>query len=50
MSSHPVQPQPPERVCVVGAGFAGLAAAVQLADKGLRVRVLERRRVAGGNA
>jgi hydroxysqualene dehydroxylase len=35
---------------VVGAGFAGLAAAVELADRGHRVRVLERRRVAGGRA
>ncbi len=37
-------------VVVVGAGFAGLTAAVRLADRGLRVRVLERRAIAGGRA
>jgi monoamine oxidase len=38
----------PTRVCVVGAGFAGLAAAVALADGGLEPLVLEARRRVGG--
>ncbi|HEU5323596.1 MAG TPA: hydroxysqualene dehydroxylase HpnE, partial [Methylomirabilota bacterium] len=37
-------------VVVIGAGFAGLAAAVRLADAGARVTVLERRGVLGGRA
>lgn len=37
-------------VIVVGAGFAGLSAAVRLADRGLRVRVLEKRSRLGGRA
>jgi monoamine oxidase len=48
MSSHPVQPRPPERVCVVGAGFAGLAAAWTLLRAGREVVVLEARRRVGG--
>ncbi|MDX1575232.1 MAG: FAD-binding oxidoreductase, partial [Kiloniellales bacterium] len=49
---------PPERpvlagdcraeVCVVGAGFTGLSAALELAERGARVVVLEARRVAWG--
>ncbi len=49
---------PPERpslagdlradVCVVGAGFTGLSAALELAERGARVAVLEARRVAWG--
>lgn len=35
-------------VVVVGAGLAGLSAAVELANAGRRVRVIERRAVAGG--
>lgn len=35
-------------VVVIGAGLAGLTAAVELANAGRRVRVLERRAVAGG--
>ncbi len=38
------------RVIVIGAGFAGLAAAVRLADAGARVTVLERRGILGGRA
>jgi len=38
----------PARVCVVGAGFAGLAAAVALADGGLEPLVLEARERVGG--
>jgi squalene-associated FAD-dependent desaturase len=37
-------------VVVIGAGFAGLAAAVRLAGLGARVTVLERRGVLGGRA
>lgn len=35
-------------VCVVGAGFAGLAAAIRLQDKGCKVVVLEARERSGG--
>jgi len=38
----------PARVCVVGAGFAGLAAAAALADGGLEPLVLEARERVGG--
>jgi len=41
------RPAPP-RVCVVGAGFAGLAAAAALADGGLEPLVLEARERVGG--
>lgn len=37
-------------VVVIGAGFAGLAAAVRLTDLGARVTVLEKRGVLGGRA
>ena len=43
----PARPAP-ARVCVVGAGFAGLAAAVALADGGLAPLVLEARDRVGG--
>ncbi|MCK2182566.1 NAD(P)/FAD-dependent oxidoreductase [Halomonas getboli] len=35
-------------VCVVGAGFSGISAALHLAEKGLKVRVLEAARVGFG--
>ena len=38
----------PARVCVIGAGFAGLAAAATLADGGLEPLVLEARERVGG--
>jgi hydroxysqualene dehydroxylase len=40
----------PRDVVVIGAGFAGLSAAVALADAGFRVAVLERRPKLGGRA
>jgi monoamine oxidase len=46
-ASHPARTGP-ARVCVVGAGFAGLAAAVALADGGLAPLVLEARDRVGG--
>jgi len=46
-ASQPARPGP-VRVCVVGAGFAGLAAAVALADGGLTPLVLEARDRVGG--
>ena len=43
-------PHGPQRVLVVGAGFAGLSAAFELAQQGHRVTVLERAACAGGRA
>lgn len=40
----------PRRVVVIGAGFAGLAAATSLADKGYDVTILEKNSAAGGRA
>ncbi|GAB4028431.1 phytoene desaturase family protein [Spirosoma koreense] len=40
----------PQRVLVIGAGFAGLAAATSLADKGYDVTLLEKNTTAGGRA
>ncbi len=40
----------PQRVLVIGAGFAGLAAATSLADKGYDVTLLEKNAMAGGRA
>jgi phytoene desaturase len=39
-----------KKVIVIGAGFAGLAAATKLADEGYEVRILEKNSVAGGRA
>jgi squalene-associated FAD-dependent desaturase len=39
-----------KKVVIIGGGFAGLSAAVQLADRGYQVTVLERRRHLGGRA
>lgn len=43
-------PPPPKRVIVLGAGFAGLAAATELTLRGHEVSVLESRRLLGGRA
>ncbi len=43
-------PSQPTSAVVVGAGLAGLAAAVVLAERGVRVTVLERERFLGGRA
>lgn len=40
----------PQRVLVIGAGFAGLVAATSLADKGYDVTLLEKNSSAGGRA
>ncbi|QDK82902.1 phytoene desaturase [Spirosoma sp. KCTC 42546] len=40
----------PQRVLVIGAGFAGLAAATSLADKGYDVTILEKNSMPGGRA
>ena len=40
----------PQRVLVIGAGFAGLAAATSLADKGHDVTILEKNAIPGGRA
>ena len=47
-ADQPAARPAPARVCVVGAGFAGLAAAVALADGGLEPLVLEARERVGG--
>ncbi len=39
-----------KKVIVIGAGFAGLAAATKLADEGYDVRIIEKNDVAGGRA
>ncbi|RZK36644.1 MAG: phytoene desaturase, partial [Hymenobacter sp.] len=40
----------PKRTLVIGAGFAGLAAATSLADKGYDVTIVEKNSMAGGRA
>nr|MDQ3011225.1 hydroxysqualene dehydroxylase HpnE [Acidobacteriota bacterium] len=45
-----VSPSPRLPVLVLGGGFAGLAAAVDLAERGVRVLLLERRAFLGGRA
>lgn len=47
-AEQPTARPAPARVCVVGAGFAGLAAAVALAEGGLEPLVLEARERVGG--
>jgi hydroxysqualene dehydroxylase len=47
---HPVAPSPRRPVLIIGGGFAGLAAAVDLAEAGKRVLLLERRSFLGGRA
>lgn len=42
--------QPPRAAIIVGAGLAGIAAAVRLADAGVRVTMLETRKKLGGRA
>jgi squalene-associated FAD-dependent desaturase len=42
--------QSPAPIIIIGAGFAGLAAAVDLAERGRRVLLLERRAFLGGRA
>ncbi len=44
MSAHP------PRIAVIGAGWAGLAAAIELSDRGAKVVVFERSRTLGGRA
>ena len=44
------QPAPPLRIAVVGAGWAGLAAAVRAVQAGHRVTVFEAARQVGGRA
>lgn len=43
-------PAAPRRVAVIGGGWAGLAAAVRLADRGVQVDVFEAARTLGGRA
>lgn len=43
-------PPSPQRIAVVGAGYAGLACAVELAQRGHRVSVFETSRTLGGRA
>src|ERR1700741_2681426 len=45
-----VAPSPRRPVLIIGGGFAGLAAAVDLAEAGRRVLLLERRSFLGGRA
>jgi squalene-associated FAD-dependent desaturase len=49
-SSGPVAHSPRRPVIIIGGGFAGLAAAVDLAEAGRRVLLLERRSFLGGRA
>lgn len=53
-SANPAPPRPPfageasPEVCIIGAGFTGLSAAIELAERGHEVVVLEARRVGWG--
>ncbi|HMV86077.1 MAG TPA: hydroxysqualene dehydroxylase HpnE [Blastocatellia bacterium] len=48
--SPPVPQSPSPSVLILGGGFAGLAAAVELAERGIKVLLLERRAFLGGRA
>src|SRR5262249_58605126 len=50
LSPTPHSPLPCPPVLIIGGGFAGLAAAVDLAEAGRRVLLLERRSFLGGRA
>jgi len=50
IENRPVAPSPPHPVLILGGGFAGLAAAVDLAEAGRQVVLLERRSFLGGRA
>jgi squalene-associated FAD-dependent desaturase len=50
IENRPVAPSPRRPVLILGGGFAGLAAAVDLAEAGRRVLLLERRSFLGGRA
>jgi hydroxysqualene dehydroxylase len=50
VENRPVAPSPRRPVLIIGGGFAGLAAAVDLAEAGRRVLLLERRSFLGGRA
>jgi glycine/D-amino acid oxidase-like deaminating enzyme/nitrite reductase/ring-hydroxylating ferredoxin subunit len=45
-----LEPETESDVCVVGAGMAGLSTAYHLASEGVRVLVLDQRRVGGGES
>jgi gamma-glutamylputrescine oxidase len=53
-TAHPAPPRPPLEgetaadICIVGAGFSGLSAGIELAERGYAVRVLEAARVGWG--
>jgi squalene-associated FAD-dependent desaturase len=49
-SSNPRQKPPPPHVIIVGGGLAGLATAVRLVDRGLRLTLVESRPRLGGRA
>ena len=47
-SKESLDPMPTQKVIVIGAGIGGLVTAVQLAARGLEVRVVERASAPGG--
>ncbi|WP_220140302.1 NAD(P)/FAD-dependent oxidoreductase [Kitasatospora acidiphila] len=50
MTTEPLESEPPVDVVIVGAGFTGLSAALELAGQGLRCRVIEAAPEIGGLA
>lgn len=50
MTSYSSTERTPGQALVIGAGFAGIAAATAMADRGLDVHVLERHELPGGRA